>query len=317
MKIFPHGIDFLLPYLTEGGMMTDNIDDADCVLTMNNAGHYEVIKQARRFADDVKIPLCFWTIEDPNSCLYFLPQAKLADYVFTSDACLIPWYREQMGHERVYWLPLAASTKYHHPLPLADDATDFVFSGNWYVRNGNTARAWGDETVILPLARAGYSMTIYSYDEPPYKELKPFWKGDGGGCRNTAEQYRHGKVVLGNNNQRSGFDGIEKTVMTSMRTFEALACKKIFLSPLSDAMNVLGFEVGKHYCWTTSTQETLEWAKSWKARDLDEYGIYGSLLGFFMSKNGHEYILANHTYTHRLQRITRAIEGTAIPESWQ
>jgi spore maturation protein CgeB len=311
MKFYPHGFDFLKPYCEESGMLADSPSEAGCILTMNNAGHYEVVEQARQIANDAGLPLCFWTIEDPNSCLYFLPQARLSDYVFTSDACLIDWYREQLKHDRVYWLPLAASPKYHHPLPLADDATDFVFSGNWYVRNGNTARAWGDETVILPLARAGYSMTIYSYDEPPYDELKPFWKGDGGGCRNTAEQYTHGRIVLGNNNQRSGFDGIEKTVMTSMRTFEALACGKLFLTPQSDAYEALGFNNGGAIWSSKAIEWTLHWAKYLLGTNSSgRTGNYGTVAGAQIDRL---FVLANHTYTHRLLRIASALSGTADP----
>lgn len=313
MKVKTHAFDFLRPYIedTDGIDLVEEASQADFVLSMNNAGHDELIEQARDIAHKANKPFCWWTCEDPNSCLYFLPQARLADYVFTSDACMIPWYREQLGHDRIYWLPLAAAPKYHHPLPLAEDATDFVFSGNWY-DNQNEARKWGTKIVILPLAQAGYSMTIYSYEEPPYDELKPFWKGDGGGCRNVAEQYRHGHNVLGNNNQRSGMDGREKTVMCSMRVFEALACEKPFISPRSDAYKALGFEKNEHLYWTRAWSEGHpEWPyqEGWWAFKESYFNAQRD-----MAPLGRAFVLARHTYRHRMERILSAINGTAIPD---
>ena len=256
MNIYPLNFDFLQPYCEEGDVrFVGGFDGykADFFLTMNQSGHTAEVNVAgaKNLAAEYGKPLAYWTIEDPNSYQFTLPQARLADYVFTSDGALINQYRADLGHDRVWWLPLAASEKYHHPLPLAEDATDFVFSGNWY---RNEARQWGEETVILPLARAGYSMTIFSYAAPGSdgkepdpnmpEELRPFWRG-ATSCRTVAEQYTHGRVVLGNNNQVSGKDGRQRTLMCSMRVFEALACGKPFLSPWSAAYEALGLLPGE------------------------------------------------------------------------
>ena len=280
-------------------------DAADFVLTMNS-GNTEVVRQAQATACQLGIPLAFWTCEDPNALLGFMPQAMMADYVFTSDKACIPTYRRHLKHERVYWLPLAANEWLHKPMPLAEDAADFVFSGNWY-DNQWAARKWGTETVILPLARAGYSMAIFSYEEPPYPELKPFWRG-ATSCYTTAEQYTHGRVVLGNNNQRSGMDERAKTYMTSMRTFEALACGKPFLASQSDAYGALGLVDYRDIAVSDTPEQTLAWAKA-----LLEEGNGAQIL----ADQGRANVLANHTYGHRLERIARAIAGTADPEDWR
>jgi spore maturation protein CgeB len=319
MILFPYYFDFLQPFCEETGLLVPDPSDAGAILTMNqNRGDgLERVAEAKALADKVGIPFCYWTIEDPNSYAFTIHQARLADYVFTSDGALIQRYRRDLGHERVYWLPLAASEEYHHPLPLAEDAADFVLSCNWYDywndgRPRNNARIWGTETVILPLARAGYSMVIYSYSPPPYPELKPFWRDDGGGCRNVAEQYTHGRVVLGQNNQRSDMDGIERTLMTSMRTFEALACGKPFLTPESDAYEALGFRCTEHMIWSDVTTATYVQAGYMRG------GIaYGEEASDAMGQRGRAFVLANHTYRHRLERIGRAIQGEADPEAWQ
>src|SRR3989442_352154 len=86
-----------------------------------------------------------------------------------------------------------------------------------------------------------YGRTLFCYQAfmwpAPYRQ---FWRGERS-CRTSAEQYSYGRVVLGLNNQRSGMDGRARTYMTSMRTFEALACGKPFLASHSDAYARLGF----------------------------------------------------------------------------
>ncbi len=312
MTIFPCGFGFMQPYCEPYEKFVSQPSEADFVLAMNNVGHegLHVIRQARDIAQAAGIPFCWLTIEDPNAYLATLPQAAMADYVFTSDKALLPQYREALGHERIYWLPLAACEALHKPLPLAEDAADFVFSGNWY-ENQWEARRWGTETVILPLARAGHSMAIFSYDEPPYPELRKFWRG-GTSCYTVAEQYTHGKIVLGNNNQRSGMDGRAKTVMTSMRTPEVLACGKPFIAPQSDAYEALGYENDRHFYWVETPFEACEAAEAF---------LYGVLNGVReadrVSQAGRAFVLANHTYGHRLRRIVAAIRGEADPEDWR
>jgi hypothetical protein len=326
IKIYPHAFDFMMPLCAGAAEFVATPEEADCVLSMNNAGPegMDNILQAKRLARGADIPFCFWTIEDPNSFLFYLPEAEFADYVFTSDRELLPEYREHLRHDRVFWLPLAANPALHRPLPLAEDATDFVFSGNWYPYG---ARKWGDETIILPLARAGYSITCFSYERPCYPELADSWrqligppegpfesvppgdpKNGGTSCYTTAEQYRHGRVVLGNNNQRSGLDGIERTVMTSMRTFEALACGKAFLTTQSDAYDALGLAAHAHLAVSETPLQTLKWAEAL----LDPNN--GAQI---LADQGREKVLANHTYAHRLERIGRALQGEADPEDWR
>lgn len=334
MRIHPIHFSFLRPYCEEAELFVDPAEAA-CVLTMNQFGiqdytplaPMERMAECRLLADKCGLPLCYWTIEDPNSYQHTLPQARMADYIFTSDREMVNQYRYDLGNHRVYWLPLAASEDYHRPLPLADDAADFVVSCNFYP---NEARVWANATVLLPLARAGYSMQIFAYAVNPDMpdELRPFVQGDGAvdgqpPCRCVANQYRHGRIVLGMNNQRSGMDGRGCTVMTSMRTFEALACGKPFLAAQSDAYEALGLtffdfspayvldgarvpqRYGGNLAVTSSAEETLRLAEALLA---DDHGI---------AERGRAYVLSSHTYRHRLERIGRAVQGEADPEGWR
>jgi len=306
MRIHAVACGFLKPYFLDYAEFVDDSAQADFVLMMYCAGPEGLrsVHQARAIATARDIPLCWWTIEDPNAYLASLPQARVADFVFTSDKALIPTYCGDLRHDRVYWLPLAACERFHYPVPLREDATDFVFSGNWY---RNEARDWGTRVTIIPLAQAGYSVTVFSLERPPFPELQSpnvrWIKGDDpiespGYFSAVALQYAYGKVALGQNNQRSGMDGIAKTYMTSMRTFEALACGKPLLAPQSDAYQALDLQ---HELYITSDPaETLRQAELLR-----------------LDQKGRTAILANHTYGHRLRRIARTIAGEAEPEDWR
>jgi spore maturation protein CgeB len=293
-RVYALGCEFILPFLRPCARFVENPEEADFVISMNNAaaGATESLIEARRWGK----PIVWWTIEDPNSFEEFISQAAQADFVFTTDEVCIPQYRNRLGHKCVFWLPLACSPELHRPLELADDATDFVLSGNWYM---NEARQWAIKTVLDPLLEAGLSFTLFCYENFMWSEpYSRFWKSQTH-YLTTAEQYRHGRVVIGLNNQRSGMDGREKTVMTSMRTFEALACEKPFLSAHSDAYQRLGFVNGEHFVWVDNPADTLVWAE--KLLQTDDLR---------MAKAAKDFVLANHTYAHRLACIADAVLGS-------
>jgi len=290
-KIYALGLDFLFPYLASSGRFVSQIEEADFILSMNSTelGAVQRLVEARRLHK----PLVWWTIEDPNSFETFFEQASLADFVFTTDEACIPRYLERLNHGRVFWLPLGCSPAYHHPGTLADGASDFVISANWYQ---NQARLWGVGTVVAPLVQKNYSLTLFCYESFMWPAAyHHFWRGETS-CRTVAEQYRHGRVVLGLNNQRSGMDGRVKTHMTSMRTFEALACGKPFLAAQSDAYERLGFMHGEHMAWVDNQADTLIWAERLLGAE-----------GKRIAQAGRQFVLAQHTYAHRIARIAEVV----------
>jgi spore maturation protein CgeB len=282
--VSPLGCDFLLPFLTPCARFVDDPAGADFILALNDSRPDAVARLvgSRRWGR----PLAWWTIEDPNHFDEFLPQAAVADFVFTTDEACIPRYVSALRHNRVFWLPLACSPEFHGPLQLTEDATDFVLSANWYRYE---ARRWGVATVVDPLRRAGCSLTLFSYEKGRWPaEYLSYWRGEMG-PRTTAEQYRHGRVVLGLNNQRWG-------VGTSMRTFEALACAKPFLAAHSEAYDRLGLVHGEHMAWIDRAADALPWGRFL-------LGTEGEAIG----RAGRAFVLAHHTYAHRLARIAEAV----------
>lgn len=290
-KIYAVGFEFLLPYMQSHAEFVEQPEAADFILTMNNsmADWSETMASMRRSNK----PIAWWTVEDPNWFEAFIQQAAQADFIFTTDAACIPRYQQVLGHNRIFWLPLACSPKFHFPLDIVSDSTDFVLSANWY---RNEARLWGVETIIDPLCDAGYTLSLFCYASFMWPDqYRRYWRGEAY-YHTTAEQYRHGHVVLGINNQRSGQDGRGRTVMTSMRTFEALACGKPFLAAHSDAYEALGFVNGEHMAWAKNSTETLTWAK-----------ILLGPNGERIARAGREIVLSRHTYIHRLAQLTETV----------
>lgn len=63
----------------------------------------QALEQILEYARSRDIPTVFQSIEDPPNFEYFLPIAEKFDFVFTSDAESIDNYRDQLGHDRVYY----------------------------------------------------------------------------------------------------------------------------------------------------------------------------------------------------------------------
>lgn len=77
-------------------------------------------------AKSLGIPVIFWNKEDPPHYQDFLPLARMCDFVFTSDADMVPRYRTDLGHTRVAALPFAAQPRIHNPVRP---------QYGWHVRN--------------------------------------------------------------------------------------------------------------------------------------------------------------------------------------
>jgi len=75
----------------------------------------------------------------------------------------------------------------------------------------------------------------------------------------------------------------------------------------STAYAQLGFENGLHFRWVGSGAEAL---------DCAHHLLNSAGAALVMAEEGRQFVLAHHTYAHRLQRILTAINGKAKPEAW-
>jgi len=79
-------------------------------------------------------PVIFWNKEDPIHFDTFLNTARMADYVFTTDADCIPRYKEELGTDNVFVLPFAAQPTIHNPIEKFERIDRFSFAGAYYTR---------------------------------------------------------------------------------------------------------------------------------------------------------------------------------------
>ncbi|MDE5832161.1 MAG: glycosyltransferase [Desulfovibrio sp.] len=118
-----------------------------------------------------KIPTAYWAKEDPVHYGAFLNLAKKCDYTFTTDIDCIPWYKAELGHDRVYLLPFACQPKLQNPIEFPDGRKPgFSFAGAYYRRFPE--RMENLENIFDALKKIGplaiYNR-FYEYDWPRYR----------------------------------------------------------------------------------------------------------------------------------------------------
>lgn len=82
------------------------------------------------------LPTVFYSKEDPPNYSVFLDFAKQCDVVFTSAEEMVPRYRADCGHDRVYVLPFCVDPALQNPVGCRPFGLEggIVFSGSWIIR---------------------------------------------------------------------------------------------------------------------------------------------------------------------------------------
>lgn len=86
------------------------------------------------YCQENEIPVIFWNKEDPVYTDTFMPAARCADYVFTTDIDCIKKYKENLKHDKVFLLHFAAQPKIHNPFEKYERKDKFCFAGAYYHR---------------------------------------------------------------------------------------------------------------------------------------------------------------------------------------
>ncbi|MFD2131547.1 glycosyltransferase [Pseudogracilibacillus auburnensis] len=103
------------------------------VATYNNNNQNQKLKELLLWCNKHKIPTVFWNKEDPVHFEKFKRTAALFDYIFTTDADMIPAYRKFVGHDRVYTLQFAANPTIHNPITADNNKKSRIsFAGSYY-----------------------------------------------------------------------------------------------------------------------------------------------------------------------------------------
>ena len=86
------------------------------------------------YCQEKNIPIVFWNKEDPVWTDVFMPAARMADAVFTTELDCIKKYKTELGHDRVYHLHFAAQPTLHNPIEKFERKDKFCFAGAYYHR---------------------------------------------------------------------------------------------------------------------------------------------------------------------------------------
>ena len=90
---------------------------------------YQIIDHCR----DNGIVTVFYSKEDPPHYKDYLGTAKKCEYIFTTAEEVIPNYKRDCGHDRVFSLRFGINPQYHNPVGIRSDKKEdaVIFSGSW------------------------------------------------------------------------------------------------------------------------------------------------------------------------------------------
>ncbi|MHC9037604.1 CgeB family protein, partial [Cobetia marina] len=104
------------------------------------------------------IPTVFWAKEDPVHFSRFGPTAKLFDYVYTTDANMVPEYRKEYGIEAEP-LSFFCQPQVHNPVPWIARNDKAAFAGSYY--SDKIERCENFHAIMQGLEKAGVDYDIY------------------------------------------------------------------------------------------------------------------------------------------------------------
>ncbi len=180
-----------------------------------------------------EIPIIFWNKEDPIHYERFKWVAKSVDFVFTTNLDSIERYKQELGHNKVYLLPFAASPKYHNPIENDVRSNRMLFAGAYYPnfedRKKDTDllfRVALDTTGLMYDRNLKVKETAHVFPE----EFSSFIVGtlESREIDKAYKSHRYGITINTIKNSQTMF---------ARRAFEQMACNTLNVSTYSKAMD--------------------------------------------------------------------------------
>lgn len=84
------------------------------------------------YAKENNIKTVFQTIEDPSNFEYFLPVAEKFDYILTTDTDCIERYKEELGHDRVFFGEYGVNPQFNNPIGSRRNTRNAAFFAGSY-----------------------------------------------------------------------------------------------------------------------------------------------------------------------------------------
>ncbi len=198
--------------------------------------------------------------------------ARFFDAVFIAQKDYVDAFRRAVGHEQVYWLPLAAAPDVHRQLDLPK-IYDVGFVGNIARAHRSTPRARR-----LKLIAERFNMNDF-YRTYTLEEV--------------GRIYNQSRIVF--NTSIAGD--------VTMRVFEGTACGALMLTDLvANGLNEL-FEIG---------QEIITYQDDVDLLDKIAYYLEHERDRAIIAQAGHQRAITQHTYAHRMKAALEIISATSF-----
>lgn len=258
----------------------------------SNAALRKVVGRARARG----IPTVFWNKEDGVHFRRFIESASLFEHVFTVDANRLTDYHAVMGRDAsVNTLMFAVQPALHSFTGFAFLHHQANFVGSYSLHLHDRRRLWQDMAFAaashsgLGLAvfdrNSGRQAAHYRYPDLPGQRVRPAVSH-----ANTARVYKDYLVSLNVNTVD------DSPTMFSRRLIEILACGGVAVTAPALSVNALF----RDYCHVVGCEEeTLALFERLRLgpepEDLER------------ARAGAEYVLAHHTWRHRLEQIASVV----------
>jgi glycosyltransferase involved in cell wall biosynthesis len=216
--------------------------------------------------EDLPLPTACYVI-DVHLGHWRQQAARFFDAVFIAQHDYLDSFKRAVGHDQVYWLPLAAADDVHHPIDLPR-IYDVGFVGNLALAHRNTPRAQR-----LKLIADRFQTNDF------YRSYTP---------AEVAQVYSQSKIVF-----NTSINGD-----VTMRLFEGAACGAMVLT--DSTSNGLGELFG-------IDREIVVYQNDADLIDKITYYLTQADERIAIARAGYDRVQAQHTYQHRVQKILEPI----------
>lgn len=240
-----------------------------------------------------KMPLVFWNKEDPMHFDRYLPIAKQANIIFTTDSNKVEDYRREVPDADVYAVPFAAQQRICNPSDRFRKTPESVcFAGSYYGVGHDDRKKQMDALLpsIIEFNGAIYDrMSAIEGDRYKYpQEYTPFIR-PAVPFSEVVKLYKQFKVFLNVNTI------VDSPTMMSRRVYELLACGTPVVSTPSKA-------VEEQFSGIVQIANNAK-----EANKIIERLISDELFWEKTSHLGYREVMQKHTYSHRLRDIKNAL----------
>lgn len=257
----------------------------------------EEIFALTNYCRENKIPIVFWNKEDPIYTDTFMPTAKCADYVFTTDIDCIKKYKECLKHNRVYLLHFAAQPKLHNPVEKYRRQNKFCFAGAYYHRYPQRAETFDKFTEIF-IETKGLDIYDRNYQNsrPEHAFPEKYNPYILGSLESEEIDKAYKGYIFGIN-----MNSVEQSqTMFARRVFEMLASNTITVGNYSRGIKNLFGDL----TLSTNDEKTLKMLlEKWTDKE-EKYKNY--------RLQGLRKVLSEHLYEDRLAYVVRKVFGVDI-----